>query len=143
MLVISKKDYEIEEEVGIIGNNGEDLYKFTMKITPDEMARIKELIFNEDVIKTQKQVDKLKNENKYSEVEKLEEELGNKALKDSEELYKIWFKEHLEKFKEISGEYKFEEIAYQLYSFFINAFVKQKITPLNTTITDLAKFGKK
>jgi len=143
MIKISKGQYEVEEEVVLINENDEELYKFTMQITADEMQKIKDILFSDDVIKTQKQIELLKLEKKYSEIEKLEEEIGDKTLKKDDELYKIWFKEHLKPFKEAAGQYKFEEMTYNILSFFINAFVKQKMAPLNTTITDLQKIIQK
>lgn len=142
MIVLSKKDYEIEETVQI--NKQEDketktLYEFKMQITSEELGKIKDLIFSDENQKAQKQIQRLKYESKYDEVEKIEAEIGSKILIGEEELKQIIFKDHLEKVLELTNDYEFEKLYGEIIAFFINAFVKEKITPLNTTLTDLAR----
>jgi hypothetical protein len=142
MIVLNKKKYEIEETVQV--NKIEDdktitLYEFKMQITGDDLNKINSSLFNEETIKSQKQIERLKLEKKYDEIDKLEEEIGNKTLQKEEELKKIIFKEHLEKVREFTNEYEFNKLYGEILGFFINAFVKERIQPLNTTITDLQK----
>lgn len=138
MIVLNKKDYEIEETVQI---NKEDnvLYEFKMKITSEELGQIKEAIFSDENIKAQKQVSQLRYSGKFKEADKLEEEVGNKLLNKEEELKQIIFKEHLDKVLEHTNKYEFEKLYENIIAFFINAFVKEKTEPLSTTITELAK----
>ena len=142
MIVLNKKDYEIEETIQITKKD-EILYEFKMQITSEEMGKIKELIFSDENQKAQKQVSRLKYESKYEEAEKIEEEIGNKILKQEKELKDIVFKEHLIKVEENTNKYEFEKLYSEIIAFFINAFVKEKLEPLNTTITDLAKITQK
>jgi hypothetical protein len=142
MLVLTKNEYEIEEEI-VLKDKEKELYRFTMKITPDEMQEIKEMLFSEETQSLQKQIEKLKREGNYKEAEKLENELGTKIVLLNDKLLKIWFKNDLEPFKEIAGTYKFNEMVNEITGFFINAFVKKQIAPLNTTITDLQKISLK
>ena len=146
MIVLSKKDYEIEETVQI--NKQEDketktLYEFKMQITSEELGKIKDLIFSDENQKAQKQIQKLKYENKYDEAEKIETEIGNKILTQEEDLKLIIFKDSFDKVKELTNDYEFEKLYSEIIAFFINAFVKEKITPLNTTLTDLQKITQK
>lgn len=142
MIVLSKKDYEIEETIQI--NKQEDketktLYEFKMQITSEELGKIKDLIFSDENQRLQKQIQRLKYKRKYDEVEKIEMEIGNKILNQEEELKLIIFKDHFDKVKELTNDYEFEKLYGEIIAFFINAFVKEKITPLNTTLTDLQK----
>lgn len=141
MIILEKKEFEIEEPIQIKDKES-IVYEFTMQITPDEMTQINKLLFI-DNINSQKQVSKLKAEGKIEEAEKLEEDIGNKILDNNEELYKIIYKEHLEKVKELTNDYQFETLTFNIMSFFIKAFVKSRTEPLNSTIIDLQKFMKK
>lgn len=142
MIVLNKKDYEIEETIQITKKE-EILYEFKMQITSEELGKIKDLIFSDENQKAQKQVQRLKYESKYDEAEKIEEEIGNKILNQEKELKDIIFKEHLVKVEEHTNKYEFEKLYSEIVAFFINAFVKEKMEPLNTTITDLAKITQK
>lgn len=144
MIVLTKKDYEIEEIVQIKKKEtNEILYEFTMKITSGELGIIKEKMFSEENTKAQKQITRLRQELKFEEADKLEEEIGNKFLNEEEDLKKIIFKEHLDKVLENTNKYEFDLLYNEIIAFFINAFVKEKLEPLNTTITDLAKITQK
>lgn len=142
MIVLNKKNYEIEETIQINKDN-ETLLEIKMQITSEEMGKIRELLFNEESMKAQKQVERLRLEKKYDEADKLEEEVGNKALNKTDEIKKIIFKDNLDKVIELTNEYEFEKLYSELIGFFINAFVKEKIAPINTTLTDLAKITNK
>lgn len=142
MIVLNKKDYEIEEVVQITKEN-DILYEFTMKITSEELGKIKEAIFSSDNIKAQKKVQQLKQEGKFTEANKVEEEVGKNLLEREEEIKKIVFKEHLEKVLEHTNKYEFEKLYGNIITFFINAFVKERTEPLSTTLTDLAKIMQK
>lgn len=143
MIVLNKNNYEVEETIQINNKNeNKMLFEFVMQITPDEMGTIRDLIFSEETIKTQKQIERLRLEKKFDEAEKLEEELGNKAITDTEEVKKIIFKDNLEKVLEYTNKYEFEKLYSKILGFFINAFVKEKIAPINTTLTDLQNLTK-
>lgn len=142
MIVLSKKDYEIIEPIQITkdeNNETKVLYEFEMKITSEELGKVQDLIFNDDVKDSQKQIQRLKLEKKYDEIEKLEEEIGKKELENTEELKRLVFKEHLDKVLELTNSYEFNALYEQILCFFINAFVKKKTEPMSTIITDLQK----
>lgn len=141
MIILEKKEFEVEEQIQIKENES-IIYEFTMQITPDEMTKINKILFT-DNIDSQKQVVKLKAEGKIEEAEKLEEEIGNKILQNNEELYKIIYKEHYNKVKELCNEYQLDKLNYNIVSFFIKAFVKSKTEPLSSTIIDLQRIMKK
>lgn len=146
MITITQKEYEIEEPIAVkkvIEGKEETLYEFKMQITSKELSEIKDLIFNDEVKDAQKKIQKLKLEKKYDEIEKAEEEIGNKMLEETQKVKEIIFKGHLTKIKEITDKYYFEKLYEEILGFFINTFVKEKIKPYNTTITDLQKISQK
>lgn len=146
MIILNKKDYEIEETIQITKQEKKEtkvIYEFKMQITSDELGKVKELIFSEENQKAQKQIQRLKYEGKYNEAEEIETEIGSKILNQEQELKDIIFKDHFDKVKELTNDYEFEKLYSEIIAFFINAFVKEKITPLNTTLTDLQKITQK
>ena len=80
MLVLTSKKYEVEEDIVLEGDNNEELLKFKMQITSDEMKTIKDFIYDEYTNDKIKQINKLKREFKFEEVDKIEEEIGKDKL---------------------------------------------------------------
>ena len=141
MLTLTKKEYEIEEPIQLLGENNEKLYEFTMQITSDELNRIKELLFDEKSMKDGKKLGKLDiNSNEYDE---LEEEVMEEAKQRQEELEKICFKEHREPFRKVAGEGKYLEMVDLLFDFFVNAFVEKRAKQVTTINTNLRKITNK
>ena len=62
MLVLTSKKYEVEEDIVLEGDNNEELLKFKMQITSDEMKTIKDFIYDEYTNDKIKQINK---KNKY------------------------------------------------------------------------------
>lgn len=138
MLEIKKKKYEIEEKIRLTDEKDEILYEFDMKITPEELLEIKKILF-EDAEKLSRKY-RSSNENEKEELEK-EVEKGIKNKTDRFE--DICFKEHKNPFKELSGQYKYEELVGEITGFFMKFFVEKQIKPLNTSITNLKNFMKR
>ena len=138
MLEIKKKKYEIEEKIRLTDEKDEILYEFNMQITPEELLEIKRILF-EDAEKLSKRY-RNSNENEKEELEK-EVEKGIKNKTDRFE--DICFKEHKNPFKELSGQYKYEELVGEITGFFMKFFVEKQIKPLNTSITNLKNFMKR
>ncbi len=137
MLKITKNKYEIEETIQITENKEgkeEILLEIPMKITSDELLRLKEILFGY----TNKNISKYQNS-----TEKEKEQLENNAEKaisnHDDEVANICFKENKEKLKKIAGEYKYEELLGDVKGFLLDFFIKRQIQPMNTTITDLTK----
>lgn len=139
MLILQSKKYEVEEEIVLEGNDNEELLKFKMQITSDEMKIIKDFIYDEYTNDKIKQINKLKKEFKFDEIEQIEEEIGKDKLKRKEEFLKICFKDNYDKVKLMVNDYKLEEYAGIFMGFFMNIFAKQQISPVNSLITDLQK----
>ena len=111
MLKITRSDYEIKEPIELVKNvdgKEEVLYQFDMKLTEDDVLKLKDLLFGKDDDKDVKIAD-------------------------------ICFKGDNEKFKEIAGEYKYNETLEEVKAYLLDFFIKKQISPLNTTITDLTK----
>lgn len=139
MLVLTDKKYEIEEDIILEGDNNEEISKFKMQITADEMQKIKDFIYDEYSNEKVKMINKLKRELKFEEADKIEEEIGKVKLENKEEFLKICLKENYNILKEKYNNYKMEEYTGVLMGFFMNIFAKQQISPINSLITDLQK----
>ena len=59
MLTLTRKKYEIEEQIVLNDEHGNNLYEFMMQITSDEMEEIKKIIFDENDIKNGRKLSKL------------------------------------------------------------------------------------
>lgn len=138
MLKVTSKKYEIEELIQLtnINEKGEEevKYEFTMQITESELLEIKNILFS---LGKEKYSDYIKAT--AEEKEKLEQEIGENIEKNDERFIDICFKEHKDKFKELAGEYKFEEMIENIRGYFLNFFIKKQISPVNTQITNLVK----
>lgn len=138
MLEIKKKKYEIEEKIRLTDEKDEILYEFDMRITPEELLEIKKILF-EDAEKLSK---RYRNSN-INEKEELEKEVEKGIKNKTDRFEDICFKEHKNPFKELSGQYKYEELVGEITGFFMKFFVEKQIKPLNTSITNLKNFMKK
>ena len=67
MIKLTRKQYEIEEPIQVMDENGNLLVDYTVKITPDEKLRIRDLIFDEQDLKNGRMLSKLEKENKMDE----------------------------------------------------------------------------
>lgn len=138
MLEIKKKKYEIEEKIRLSDENDETLYEFDMKITPEELLEIKRILF-EDAEKLSKKY----NISNFEEKEKLETQVEEAIKSKTDRFEDICFKEHKQPFKDLAGQYKFEELVGEITGFFMKFFVEKQIKPLNTSIMNLKNFMRK
>lgn len=139
MLTLTRKQYEIEEEIQLNDENGNLLYNFKMQITPDEMKEIKDLIFNEKDVKNGRKLSKLETSGNIEEYEELEAKVLENAKERQEKFERICFKEHRDAFKMKAGEYKYLEMVDMLFNFFVETFANQQIKQINIMNTHLKK----
>lgn len=138
MLEIKKNKYEVNEKIRLTDETDNIIYEFDMQITADELLKIKKIIFY-DAEKKKKEYLKAN----LNEKKKIEEEVEAEIMAKSEEFENICFKEHKEKFKELAGNYKYEELVESVMNFFINFFVEKRLKPLNIGFMSLKKFMNK
>jgi hypothetical protein len=143
MLTISVKKYEIEEQIKSLDENENILYEFTMQITPEEMQKISNLMFDAESIAKAEEYNKLFQDEKFEEANKLLAQIDEISKKNQEEFENVCFKEHKELFKKASGEYKYAEMVDLMQSFFWNIFISKKNKQVNIMLTDLMKITQK
>lgn len=139
MLTLTKKQYEVEEPVQLKDEQDNVIYEFTMKITPDEMKELKELIFSENDVKNGRKLAKL--DPTSDEYADLEAKVLDDAKKRQNRMEEICFKEHKEEFKEKAGEYKYLEMVELIYNFFVETFADQRAKQINTMSSHLRKIS--
>lgn len=137
MLKVTSKNYEIEEKIQLIkmiDNEEEVAYEFDMQITNDEMQELKHILFDfaEKNIKEYLKAT-------LKEKDNLEKEAEQEIKKNDERFVDICFKKHKEKFRELAGEYKFDEMLGEIRGYLMGFFMKKQISQMNTPITDLTK----
>lgn len=143
MLKLTKKKYEIEEPVLLADENGNEIYKFNIQMTADELSKLKEIMFDEEMVKQTRKISQLEKEEKYEELSNLENEINEKNKKTLEEFERMVYKEHLESFKEKAGKSYYDEMTEQVYSFFFKRFVDKRLETTNTMTSSLRKAGMK
>ena len=143
MLTLTRKKYEIEEQIVLNDEHGNNLYEFMMQITSDEMEEIKKIIFDENDIKNGRKLSKLEISGNEEEYEELEAKVLENAKERQEKLEKICFKEHRLPFKETAGEYKYTEMVEMIFDFFVKTFADKKYQQINTMNTHLKKISNK
>lgn len=137
MLKVTSKNFEIEEKIQltkIIEGKEEVIYEFSMQITNEEMQELKHILFdysNNNIFKYFKAT--------REEQKKLEEIATNEIEKNSERLIDICFKQHKDKFKELAGEYKFDEMVGEIRGYLMGFFMEKQISQMNTPISNLTK----
>ena len=92
MLTLTRKKYEIEEEIKVNDEEGKNLVEFKMQITPEEKLRIKELIFDEQDVKDGRMLSKLEKAGKVDEYVELEAKVLERAKKSKVNLKKSFLK---------------------------------------------------
>ena len=143
MLKLTKKEYEVEEDVLLNDEKGNEICKFKIQLTADELVEMKELLFDEKIQEKVRNLRKLENEENYEELSKLEAEIkkdNEETLKKFEEMV---YKDHLNEFKEKAGKSYYDEMTEQIYSFFFQRFVDKRLKLVNTMNTNLRKAGMK
>ena len=139
MLTLTRKKYEIEEPIRVKDEEGNLLVDYTVRITPEEKLRIKNLIFDEQDVKDGRMMSKLEQEGKTIEYEELESKVLDRAKARQEEFEQIVFKEQREIIKANAGEAIYLDLVDMMFDFFANAFVEKRISQMNTLTTNLRK----
>ena len=143
MLTLTRKKYEVEEPIKVQDEDGNLLVDYTIRISPEEKLRIRNLIFDEQDVKDGRMLSKLEQEGKISEYEELEEKVLERAKARQEEFEQILFKEQKENIKSKAGELIYLDLVDQMFGFFANAFVEKRISQMNTLTTNLRKISNK
>lgn len=143
MLTLTRKKYEIEEPIQVKDEEGNILVDYTVRITPEEKLRIKNLIFDEQDVKDGRMMSKLEQEGKTVEYEELESKVLERAKARQEEFEQIVFKEQREIIKANAGESIYLDLVDMMFDFFANAFVEKRISQMNTLTTNLRKITNK
>ena len=137
MLKVTSKNFEIEEKIQLTKMNEEKeeiVYEFDMQITNDEMQELKHILFDFSKEHITDYINATKEEK-----EQLEKQATKDIEKNDKRFIDICFKEHKDKFKELAGEYKFEEMLGEIRGYLMGFFMKKQISQMNTPITDLTK----
>ena len=143
MLTLTRKKYEIEEPIKVQDEEGNLLVDYTVRITPEEKLRIKNLIFDEQDVKDGRMMSKLEQEGKTIEYEELESKVLERAKARQEEFEQIVFKEQREIIKANAGESIYLDLVDMMFDFFANAFVEKRISQMNSLTTNLRKITNK
>ena len=143
MLKLTKKQYEVEEDVLLNDENGNEIYKFKIQLTVDELAKLKELMFDEKLQEKVRNLSKLEKEEKYDELNVLSEEIKKENDAVLVKFEQMVYKEHLVPFKEKAGQSYYDEMTEQIYSFFFQRFVDKRLKLVNTMTSNLRKAGMK
>ena len=139
MLVLTKKQYDIEEPIQIKGEDGNLLVDYVMKITPDEKLEIQNLIFDEEDVKNGRLMSKLQKEEKLEELEKLEAKVLEQSKKREERFEEIVFKDQKDIIKEKIGESVYLDLVNMIFDFFVKTFADKRASQVNTLTTHLRK----
>lgn len=143
MIKLTRKKYEIEEPIQVKDEEGNLLVDYTVRITPEEKLKIKNLIFDEQDVKDGRLLSKLEQEGKTNEYEELESKVLERAKARQEGFEQIVFKEERENIKQKAGESIYLDLVDMMFDFFANAFVEKRILQMNTLTTNLRKITSK
>ena len=143
MIKLTRKQYEIEEPIQVEDESGNLLVDYTVKITPEEKLKIRNIIFDEQDVKDGRKLAKLEKEGKTNEYELLENNVLERAKARQEKFEKIVFKEERENIKKKAGELIYLDLVDTMFDFFVNAFVDKRVSQMNTLTTSLRKISNK
>lgn len=143
MLTLTRKKYEIEEPIQIKGEDGTLLVDYTMKITPEEKLKIRDLIFDEQDVKDGRLMDKLQKEEKTEELEELEAKVIERGKEKQEKFEQLIFKEQRDFIKEKAGESVYLDLIDMIFDFFVKTFADKRASQINTLSTHLKKISNK
>jgi len=142
MLKINTRRYEIEEEIALTDENDNVIYKFAMQLSADDLKALQKALLGKDTLKMAKKIQNLeKSEMSDEEIDKvleMSEEMDGKAI---ELIKELCFKEHKEKFIELGGEAKFEEMIGVISDYLLGFFIRKQTSRVNTINSDLAKIS--
>lgn len=142
MLKISKKEYEIIENIQLTDEKDNILYEFEMKLTAEELNELKNMLLGTDTLRLAKKIKdfeyKSLTEEETTEVLKIAEDMGRNT---TETIGRLCFKEHKDKFIEISGNIRYEEMVEVISDYLLGFFMKKQMNKINTINTDLTKIS--
>ena len=139
MLVLTKKQYDIEEPIQIKSEDGNLIVDYVMRITPDEKLEIQNLIFDEEDVKNGRLMSKLQKEEKLDELEELEAKVLEQSKKREERFEEIVFKGQKDIIKEKVGESVYLDLVNMIFDFFVKTFADKRASQVNTLTTHLRK----
>ena len=139
MLVLTKKQYDIEEPIQIKGEDGNLLVDYIMRITPDEKLEIQNLIFDEEDVKNGRLMSKLQKEEKLDELEELEAKVLEQSKKREEKFEELVFKDQKDIIKEKVGESVYLDLVNMIFDFFVKTCADKRASQVNTLTTHLRK----
>lgn len=139
MLVLTKKQYDIEEPIQIKGEDGNLIVDYIMRITPDEKLEIQNLIFDEEDVKNGRLMSKLQKEEKLDELEELEAKVLEQSKKREEKFEELVFKDQKDIIKEKVGESVYLDLVNMIFDFFVKTFADKRASQVNTLTTHLRK----
>lgn len=144
MLVVTSRKYEIEEKIQLLDDKGEIAFEFDMKLTADEIKKLKDVMLNKKTLKLASKIKSLEklelNEEQTDNVLDMADEMD----KDTESLIsELCFKDNKNKFIEIGGEAKYEEMVEVISDYLLSFFIEKQSNRTNTINSDLAKITNK
>ena len=143
MLTLTRKKYEIEEPIQIKGEDGTLLVDYTMKITPEEKLKIRDLLFDEQDVKDGRLMDKLQKEGNIEELEALEAKVIERGKEKQEKFEQLIFKEQRDLIKEKAGDSVYLDLIDMIFDFFVKAFAEKRASQINTISSHLKKISNK
>lgn len=144
MLVVTNKKYEIEEKIQLLDDKGDLAFEFDMKLTADDLKKLKEVMLNKDTLKLASKIQSLEkselNDDQTDEVL----DMADKMEEDTVNLISgLCFKDNKDKFIELGGQAKFEEMVEVISDYLLSFFIKKQSDRTNIINSDLAKITKK
>ena len=143
MLTLTRKKYEIEEPIQIKGEDGTLLVDYTMKITPEEKIKIRDIIFDEQDVKDGRLMDKLQKEGNIEELEALEAKVIERGKEKQERFEQLIFKEQRDLIKEKAGDSVYLDLIDMIFDFFVKTFAEKRASQINTISSHLKKISNK
>lgn len=144
MLILTKKQYEIEEDIILNDENNNEIYKFKMQLTADELKQLQEALIGKNTLKKAKQIQSFEDKNLTNEqidnVLDIAEELNSTA---ENLIGELCFKEHKDEFIKLGGQAKYEEMVEVISDYLLGFFIQKKTSRVNTINTDLQKIMNK
>jgi hypothetical protein len=144
MLILTKKQYEIEEDIILNDESGNNIYKFRMQLNSDELKQLQKLLIGNETLKKAKQIENYENKNLSDEeidkVINMAEELNSTA---EDLIGKLCFKENKDKFIELGGQAKYEEMIEVISDYLLGFFIQKKTSRVNIINSDLQKIMNK
>lgn len=139
MIQLQVKKYELEDKIQLLGEDGSVLYEFPLQLTSEELKELKDALLGKDIIKLAKDIEKLEkgllNEKETADLTTYSEELNSTA---ESLIGKICFKEHKDKFIELGGKDRYNEMLGVISDYLLSFFIKRQVKRIDMINSDLA-----